>query len=75
GIAWLDTGTHESLIQAANFIQTIEIRQGLMVCAPEEIAFKNQWIDAEALIKLAEPLRKSGYGEYLLGLLQQERQS
>ena len=74
GIAWLDTGTHESLIQAANFIETIELRQGLKVCAPEEVAFQNKWIDAEALRVIAEPLRKSGYGEYLLGLLQRERQ-
>jgi glucose-1-phosphate thymidylyltransferase len=74
GIAWLDTGTHESLIQAANFIETIEQRQGLKVCAPEEVAFQNQWIDADALIAVAEPLRKSGYGEYLLGLLHRDRQ-
>jgi len=74
GIAWLDTGTHESLIQAANFIETIELRQGLKVCAPEEVAFQNKWIDAEALCAIAEPLRKSGYGEYLLGLLQRERE-
>jgi glucose-1-phosphate thymidylyltransferase len=69
GIAWLDTGTHESLIQAANFIETIEQRQGLKICAPEEIAYFNGWIDDEALCRVAEPLRKSGYGEYLLGLL------
>ena len=74
GIAWLDTGTHESLIQAANFIETIEQRQGLKVCAPEEVAFQNQWIDADALMAVAEPLRKSGYGEYLLGLLHRDRQ-
>ena len=74
GIAWLDTGTHESLIQAANFIETIELRQGLKVCAPEEVAFQNKWIDAEALSAIAEPLRKSGYGEYLLSLLQRERE-
>jgi len=69
GIAWLDTGTHESLIEAANFIETIEKRQGLKVCAPEEIAYTNGWIDDDALRAVAEPLRKSGYGEYLLGLL------
>ena len=74
GIAWLDTGTHESLIQAANFIETIEQRQGLKVCAPEEVAYQNQWIDADALISVAEPLRKSGYGEYLLSLLHRDRQ-
>ncbi|WP_200286472.1 glucose-1-phosphate thymidylyltransferase RfbA [Rhabdochromatium marinum] len=69
GIAWLDTGTQESLLQAANFIQAIEQRQGLKVCAPEEMAYLNGWIDAAQLRTLAEPLRKSGYGEYLLGLL------
>ncbi|MGB5834607.1 MAG: glucose-1-phosphate thymidylyltransferase RfbA [Thiohalocapsa sp.] len=74
GIAWLDTGTHESLIQAANFIETIEQRQGLKVCAPEEVAFQNRWINADALMTVAEPLRKSGYGEYLIGLLQRDRQ-
>ena len=66
GYAWLDTGTHESLLQAGNFIETIEARQGLRVCCPEEIAFQNRWIDAEQLSRIAEPLRKSGYGEYLL---------
>jgi glucose-1-phosphate thymidylyltransferase len=74
GIAWLDTGTHESLIQAANFIETIEQRQGLKVCAPEEVAFQNQWINADGLMAIAEPLRKSGYGEYLLSLLRRDRQ-
>lgn len=69
GIAWLDTGTHESLIEAGNFIETIEKRQGLKVCAPEEIAYTNGWIDEEALRAVAEPLRKSGYGDYLLGLI------
>ncbi|EIC20409.1 glucose-1-phosphate thymidylyltransferase RfbA [Thiorhodovibrio frisius] len=69
GIAWLDTGTQESLLQAANFIQAIEQRQGLKICAPEEMAFLNRWIDAEQLRVLAEPLRKSGYGDYLLRLL------
>jgi glucose-1-phosphate thymidylyltransferase len=74
GIAWLDTGTHESLIQAANFIETIEQRQGLKVCAPEEVAYQQRWIDADQLMAIAEPLRKSGYGEYLLGLLHRERE-
>jgi glucose-1-phosphate thymidylyltransferase len=69
GIAWLDTGTHESLIEAANFIETIEKRQGLKVCAPEEIAYDNGWIDTDKLRAVAEPLRKSGYGDYLLGLI------
>jgi glucose-1-phosphate thymidylyltransferase len=72
GIAWLDTGTHESLIQAGSFIETIEQRQGLKVCAPEEVAYQNRWIDAEQLLEIAEPLRKSGYGEYLVGLLQRQ---
>jgi len=70
GYAWLDTGTHESLIQASNFIETIEARQGLRVCCPEEIAFYNQWIDAEQLRTLAAPLAKNGYGKYLLSLLE-----
>ena len=65
GYAWLDTGTQESLLQASNFIETIEQRQGLRVCCPEEIAFANGWIDAEHLLKLAAPLVKSGYGAYL----------
>ncbi|MGB8634354.1 MAG: glucose-1-phosphate thymidylyltransferase RfbA [Rhodanobacteraceae bacterium] len=65
GHAWLDTGTHDSLIEAANFIETIEKRQGLKVCCPEEIAFLNGWIDAEQLLKLAKPLGKNGYGRYL----------
>jgi glucose-1-phosphate thymidylyltransferase len=69
GIAWLDTGTHQSLHQASTFIETIELRQGLKICAPEEVAWQNGWIDAEALRAVAEPLCKSGYGEYLLGLL------
>jgi len=70
GYAWLDTGTHESLLQASNFIETIEQRQGLRVCCPEEIAYFNQWIDAEKLKKLAAPLAKNGYGLYLLSLLE-----
>jgi len=74
GIAWLDTGTHESLIQAANFIETIEERQGLKVCAPEEVAYQQRWIDAGQLMDIAEPLRKSGYGEYLLSLLHREQE-
>ena len=68
GYAWLDTGTHESLLQAANFIETIEQRQGLKVACPEEIAFQAGWISREQLLALAEPLRKNAYGEYLLAL-------
>jgi glucose-1-phosphate thymidylyltransferase len=65
GFAWLDTGTHDSLMEAGNYIQTIENRQGLKVCCPEEIAYLNGWIDAEQLLKLAAPLAKTGYGQYL----------
>ena len=73
GIAWLDTGTHDSLLQASNFIQTIEERQGLKISCPEEIAWSQGWISSEQLIAQAEPLRKSNYGEYLLKLLKMER--
>ncbi|UGB37573.1 glucose-1-phosphate thymidylyltransferase RfbA [Frateuria soli] len=71
GYAWLDTGTHESLMEAGNFIQTIEHRQGLKVCCPEEIAFLKGWIDTEQLLHLAEPLAKTGYGHYLKNLTKQ----
>jgi glucose-1-phosphate thymidylyltransferase len=71
GYAWLDTGTHESLMEAGEYIQTIENRQGLKVCCPEEIAYVNQWIDAEQLLRLAEPLAKTGYGQYLQNLIKQ----
>jgi glucose-1-phosphate thymidylyltransferase len=70
GHAWLDTGTHESLLQAGNFIETIEQRQGLRVSCPEEIAYFNGWIDAAQLEALARPLAKNGYGQYLLSLLE-----
>jgi glucose-1-phosphate thymidylyltransferase len=70
GDAWLDTGTHDSLVDATQYIQAIEKRQGLKICCPEEIAWRNGWIDDARLTALAEPFRKSGYGEYLLALLQ-----
>lgn len=69
GYAWLDTGTHESLLQAGNFIETIEQRQGLRVACPEEIAYTQGWISASQLEALAAPLAKNGYGQYLLSLL------
>lgn len=68
GYAWLDTGTHQSLLEASNYIETIEARQGLRVCCPEEIAWNNGWITDAELIQLAQPLSKNGYGKYLLGL-------
>jgi len=70
GQAWLDTGTHESLLEAGQFIQTIERRQGLKVGCPEEIAWRNGWVSSEELEALARPLQKSGYGQYLLDVLQ-----
>jgi glucose-1-phosphate thymidylyltransferase len=69
GYAWLDTGTHDSLLEASQFIATLEKRQGLKVACPEEIAFRCGWIDAEQLSRLAQPLAKNGYGQYLLHLL------
>ena len=72
GYAWLDTGTHESMLEASQFIQTIERRQGLKVAAPEEIVWRNGWIDDAQLERLAQALAKSGYGQYLLGLLADE---
>jgi glucose-1-phosphate thymidylyltransferase len=69
GYAWLDTGTHDSLLEAASFIATLQKRQGLQVACPEEIAFRQGWIDAEQLSRLAAPLAKNGYGQYLLSLL------
>lgn len=69
GFAWLDTGTHDSLLEAASFIATLQKRQGLQVACPEEIAYRQGWIGTEQLQKLAEPLRKNGYGQYLVNLL------
>jgi glucose-1-phosphate thymidylyltransferase len=69
GYAWLDTGTHDSLLEAAGFISTLQKRQGLMVACPEEIAFHQKWISAADVQKLAQPLAKNGYGQYLLNLL------
>ena len=70
GMAWLDTGTHESLLDASQFIATIERRQGLKVACPEEIAYRKGYIDAAQLAKLAEPLKKNQYGQYLLQILE-----
>ncbi|MBT3011440.1 MAG: glucose-1-phosphate thymidylyltransferase RfbA [Candidatus Thiodiazotropha sp. (ex Lucina aurantia)] len=72
GIAWLDTGTHESLIQASNFIETIELRQGLKIACPEEIAFSQDWIDITALKRMGDALSKNGYGQYLLSLCERK---
>ena len=72
GYAWLDTGTHESLLEASQFIATLENRQGLKVACPEEIAYRQGWIDAAALEKLAQPLTKNGYGQYLLRVLSEK---
>ncbi len=69
GYAWLDTGTHDSLLEAASFIATLQKRQGLQVACPEEIAFAQKWIDAAQIQKLAAPLAKNGYGQYLLSLI------
>lgn len=69
GMAWLDTGTHESLLQAANFVETVEARQGLKIACPEEVAFRNGWIDGEDLERLADPMGDNGYGRYLRALV------
>lgn len=71
GTAWLDTGTHDDLLAAAQFIETIEKRQGLKVNCPEEVAFRNGWLTKEKLVEIAEPLKKSGYGMYLLNLIEE----
>jgi len=72
GVAWLDAGTHESLLQAANFVQTVEERQGMMISCPEEIAFRMGFIDTAQLRKLAINLNNNQYGEYLLRLVDEE---
>ena len=72
GAAWLDTGTIDNLLSASQFVQTIEQRQGLKVACPEEIAFRMGYISADQLKALAEPLRKSGYGEYLISVLNEK---
>ena len=71
GFTWLDTGTHDSLLEAASFIATLQKRQGLQVACPEEVAFRQGWINAEQLEALANPLKKNGYGQYLLSLLKE----
>ena len=71
GVAWLDAGTHETLIQAANFIQTVEERQGLMIGCPEEVAYRVGLIDREQLLRLAKPLRHNGYGKYLMQIYEE----
>jgi glucose-1-phosphate thymidylyltransferase len=73
GIAWLDTGTHESLLQAQNFVETVQERQGLKIACLEEIAYHKGWIDREDLLRLAQAMKSSSYGEYLVRLAGEER--
>ncbi len=75
GTAWLDTGTYASLMQAGQFVQVVEERQGLKIGCLEEVAWRRGFIDDDALVSLADPLRKSGYGEYLLGLLREQQRT
>ncbi|MGL6131217.1 MAG: sugar phosphate nucleotidyltransferase, partial [Fusobacteriaceae bacterium] len=72
GMAWLDTGTHDGLLEASNFVKTIQSRQGVMVACLEEIAYKNGWITAQKVEELAKPLLKSHYGEYLMDLIKEK---
>ncbi len=74
GMAWLDAGTHESLLQSSNFIETLEQRQGLKIACPEEIAYRMGYVDAEQLARLAEPMKNNDYGRYLLGILAETRE-
>ena len=71
GFAWLDTGTHETLVEAHQFVQTIEHRQGLKIACPEEIAFRRKWIDQQSLESLAQPLLKSSYGKYIMQVIRE----
>lgn len=73
GVAWLDTGTHDSMLQACNFVQTVQQRQGLMISCPEEIAYRSGWITAEQVLKMADPLKKNHYGDYLIQLIKEQR--
>ena len=73
GMAWLDTGTHDALLEAANFVKTIQSRQGVMVACLEEIAYRNGWISKEKVLELAKPLMKTKYGEYLIGMCEDEK--
>jgi glucose-1-phosphate thymidylyltransferase len=72
-VAWLDTGTHETMLQASEFVATIQARQGLLVSCPEEIALRYGYIDEEQVLRLAEPLRKNAYGDYLVKLVESRR--
>ena len=71
GYAWLDTGTHESLLQAASFVQTVQDRQGLKIACPEEIAYKMGYINADQVLNLAKPLSKNEYGQYLIRIIEE----
>jgi len=73
GMAWLDTGTHDALLEASHFIQTLEKRQGLKVACPEEISWQMGWIDDAQVLKLAEPLKKGGYGSYLVAMIEHDQ--